>query len=60
MPGVLQAHRERVQRTIADWQPALALIDSKIHFYGQWQRTGKRPLPPEPSPTPRPNRRTPR
>jgi DNA-binding transcriptional MerR regulator len=41
--AMLQAHRERVQRTIADWQQALALLDSKIHFYGQWQRTGKRP-----------------
>jgi len=58
--AMLQAHRERVQRTIADWQQALALLDSKIDFYGQWQRTGKRPPLPEPSPTPRPNRRTPR
>ncbi|MCW5656166.1 MAG: MerR family transcriptional regulator [Burkholderiaceae bacterium] len=41
--AMLQAHRERVQRTIADWQQALALLDGKIHFYGQWQRTGKRP-----------------
>jgi DNA-binding transcriptional MerR regulator len=41
--AMLQAHRERVQRTIGEWQQALALLDSKIHFYGQWQRTGKRP-----------------
>jgi DNA-binding transcriptional MerR regulator len=41
--AMLQAHRERVQRTIADWQQALELLDSKIDFYGQWQRTGKRP-----------------
>src|SRR5512134_2027610 len=41
--ALLQAHRERVQRTIAEWQQALVLLDSKIDFYGQWQRTGKRP-----------------
>ena len=41
--AMLRAHRERVLRTIADWQQALALLDSKIHFYGQWKRTGKRP-----------------
>jgi len=41
--AMLQAHRERVLRTIADWQQALALLDSKIDFYGQWQRTGHRP-----------------
>jgi DNA-binding transcriptional MerR regulator len=41
--ALLQAHRERVQRTIAEWQQALVLLDSKIHFYGQWQHTGKRP-----------------
>jgi DNA-binding transcriptional MerR regulator len=39
----LQAHRERVQRTIAEWNQALALLDCKIDYYGQWQRTGKRP-----------------
>jgi DNA-binding transcriptional MerR regulator len=41
--AMLQAHRERVLRTIDDWQQALALLDSKIDFYGQWQRTGHRP-----------------
>jgi DNA-binding transcriptional MerR regulator len=41
--AMLEAHRERVQRTIAEWQQALVLLDSKIDFYGQWQRTGKRP-----------------
>ena len=41
--AVLQAHRGRVQRTIVEWQQAPALLDSKIDFYGQWQRTGKRP-----------------
>jgi DNA-binding transcriptional MerR regulator len=41
--ALLQAHRERVQRTLGEWQQALALLDSKIDFYGQWQRTGKRP-----------------
>lgn len=41
--AMLQAHRERVQCTIGEWQQALALLESKIDFYGQWQRTGKRP-----------------
>ena len=41
--AMLQAHRKRVLRTIADWQQALVLLESKIDFYGQWQRTGKRP-----------------
>lgn len=41
--AMLRTHRERVQRTIAEWQQALVLLDSKIDFYGQWQRTGKRP-----------------
>ncbi len=41
--AMLQEHRERVQRTIGEWQQALVLLDSKIDFYGQWQRTGQRP-----------------
>lgn len=41
--AMLAAHRERVQRTIAEWQAALALLDHKIRFYDDWQRTGKRP-----------------
>ena len=40
---MLKAHRERVQRTIAEWTDALALLDGKIDFYGQWMSTGKRP-----------------
>lgn len=40
---MLQAHRERVQRTIAQWNEALALLDGKIDFYGQWMSSGKRP-----------------
>jgi DNA-binding transcriptional MerR regulator len=40
---MLRAHRERVERTIAEWSEALALLDGKIDFYGQWLHTGKRP-----------------
>ena len=40
---MLQAHRERVQRTIAEWEEALVLLDGKIDFYGQWMSSGKRP-----------------
>jgi DNA-binding transcriptional MerR regulator len=41
--AMLKAHRERVQRTIAEWNDALALLDDKIEFYGQWLAQGKRP-----------------
>lgn len=41
--AMLQAHRERVERTIAEWTEALGLLDDKIDFYGQWLSTGKRP-----------------
>jgi hypothetical protein len=40
---MLAAHRARVLRTISEWQSALALLDSKIRFYDDWQRSGKRP-----------------
>lgn len=40
---MLQAHRERVQQTIEEWNEALALLDDKIDFYGQWMGSGKRP-----------------
>lgn len=42
--ALLRAHRERVQRTIAEWNQALVLLDAKIDFYGQWQSTGRRPV----------------
>lgn len=41
--AMLQAHRERVQRTIEEWTEALALLDGKIDFYGAWMATGHRP-----------------
>jgi DNA-binding transcriptional MerR regulator len=41
--AMLKAHRERVERTIAEWTEALALLDDKIEFYGQWLAQGKRP-----------------
>jgi DNA-binding transcriptional MerR regulator len=40
---MLRAHRERVERTVAEWTEALALLDGKIDFYGQWLHTGRRP-----------------
>jgi DNA-binding transcriptional MerR regulator len=40
---LLRAHRERVRERIAEWTDALALLDGKIDFYGQWLRSGKRP-----------------
>jgi DNA-binding transcriptional MerR regulator len=54
---MLRAHRERVQRTIEEWNEALALLDGKIDFYGQWQASGKRPpldvlTSPAPAPAP--------
>jgi DNA-binding transcriptional MerR regulator len=51
--SMLRAHRERVERTIAEWNDALELLDQKIHFYGQWMANGKRP----PLPPARPSRR---
>jgi DNA-binding transcriptional MerR regulator len=41
--AMLKAHRERVQRTIAEWTQALTLLDDKIDFYGTWISSGKRP-----------------
>jgi DNA-binding transcriptional MerR regulator len=41
--ALLAAHRERVVATMEEWTLALALIDSKIDYYGQWARTGQRP-----------------
>jgi len=55
---MLKDHRERVQRTIAEWNEALALLDGKIDFYGQWLGTGKRP-PMDMLATPRSRRGTP-
>lgn len=47
----LSAHRARVTKTIAEWTAALALLDCKIDFYGEWLASGRRP------PTPSPDRR---
>jgi len=61
--ALLQAHRQRVRDTIAEWTEALALLDDKIDFYAQWVRTGRRPpldalaKPPSPPPAPRRQRR---
>ena len=40
---LLSAHRARVERTIADWNAALTLIDQKIDYYEEWLATGERP-----------------
>jgi DNA-binding transcriptional MerR regulator len=45
---LLLAHRERVQATLAEWRRALALLDRKVDFYGDWLATGRRPEPPTP------------
>lgn len=42
--AMLQAHRAQVKATIAAWQVAVTMLDGKIDFYEQWQRTSKRPL----------------
>ncbi|HEV8208775.1 MAG TPA: MerR family DNA-binding protein, partial [Vicinamibacterales bacterium] len=41
--ALLNAHRTRVTRTIAEWTDALQLIDVKIDYYGEWLATGERP-----------------
>ncbi|MEQ8267300.1 MAG: MerR family transcriptional regulator [Parvibaculum sp.] len=41
--ALLEAHGARVRETIADWTEALALIDAKVDFYGEWMKKGKRP-----------------
>ena len=46
LPGqreLLAAHRTRVAGALAEWQAALALLDSKLAFYEQWLTTGERP-----------------
>lgn len=40
---LLEAHRARVVQTVARWKRALALIDRKIEFYSEWEKTGRRP-----------------
>jgi len=40
---MLRAHRARVEATIVEWQEALAMLDGKIDFYGEWIASGKRP-----------------
>lgn len=41
---MLATHRERVLQTIEEWQAALALLDSKLDFYGDWLASGQRPV----------------
>ena len=41
--ALLVAHRAQVTQTIAEWTRSLALIYSKIDFYGEWVATGTRP-----------------
>jgi DNA-binding transcriptional MerR regulator len=41
--ALLAAHQARVRETIARWTEALALIDAKVEFYGEWVASGERP-----------------
>lgn len=41
--ALLNAHRDRVRDTIAEWTAALQLLDRKLEFYDTWLATGKRP-----------------
>jgi DNA-binding transcriptional MerR regulator len=40
---MLAAHRARVLATIEEWNEALALLDHKLDYYGEWVATGQRP-----------------
>jgi DNA-binding transcriptional MerR regulator len=40
---MLAAHRARVLATIGEWTEALALLDTKLDYYGEWVTTGQRP-----------------
>jgi DNA-binding transcriptional MerR regulator len=40
---MLAEHRARVEANLADLQAALALLDRKIDFYGEWMSTGHQP-----------------
>jgi DNA-binding transcriptional MerR regulator len=40
---MLAAHRARVLSTIEEWSQALALLDGKLDFYGEWLASGHRP-----------------
>lgn len=50
---LLAAHRAHIAATLAQWQQAQALIDSKIEFYGQWMASGQRPKLVRPNPPPK-------
>jgi DNA-binding transcriptional MerR regulator len=41
--ALLRAHQTRVQQNIERWTEALALIDAKVEFYGEWIESGERP-----------------
>lgn len=40
---LLEAHRQRVESAIGEFQAALELIHSKIAFYEEWIDTGRQP-----------------
>ncbi|MBX3619210.1 MAG: MerR family transcriptional regulator [Rhizobacter sp.] len=52
--ALLQAHRGEVLARIEEWHQALALLDDKIEFYGEWLRAGKRPVWPNEHTPPQP------
>jgi DNA-binding transcriptional MerR regulator len=41
--ALLEAHREKVRSTVADWTRAMRLISRKIDFYDACVGSGKRP-----------------
>lgn len=42
---LLLAHRRRIEASIQDLHESLALIDAKVAFYDEWQRSGVKPPP---------------
>lgn len=42
---LLRAHRAQVEKSLADLNAAVELLDAKIAFYERWRRTGVKPEP---------------
>jgi DNA-binding transcriptional MerR regulator len=43
--ALLRAHRAQVEKSLADLNVAVELLDAKIAFYERWRRTGVKPEP---------------
>lgn len=41
--ALMAAHQQRVREKIERWTDALALVDAKVEFYGEWVENGARP-----------------